>query len=53
MLYADRVPVKSTQSELHWLQWGVPISGTTGWLHYPFTALSNVVVAGSLKPLAA
>jgi len=52
MLYADRVPVKSTQSELHWLKWGVPISGATGWLHYSFTALSNVVVARGLRPLA-
>jgi hypothetical protein len=53
MRYADRVPVKSTQSMLHWLKWGVPISEATGWLHYPFTALSNIFVARSLRPLAA
>ncbi len=36
MLSADRVPVKTAQSKLHWLVWGVLISGPTGWVHYPF-----------------
>jgi len=31
--------------ELPWHDWGVPISGSTGWVHYPRTALSNLVSA--------
>ena len=29
--------------ELPWHEWGVPISGSTGWVHYPAIALSNLV----------
>jgi hypothetical protein len=45
MLSAARVPVKSTQSDvLHWLKWGVPHRGPTGWVHYSVkTVLSNSV----------
>jgi len=49
MLSADRVPVKSTQSKLHWLKWGVPIFGSTGWVHYPFASLSNLVSASGAR----
>ena len=31
--------------ELPWHEWGVPISGSTGWAHYPAIALSNLVSA--------
>jgi hypothetical protein len=27
-----------------WLEWGVLISGSTGWVHYSSLALSNLVV---------
>ena len=32
---------------LQWLEWGVLIFGTTGWVHYPSLALSNLVSASS------
>ena len=38
-----RVPVKSALSELHWLSWGVPFSGSTGYVLYPFACLSNLL----------
>ena len=28
---------------LQWLGWGVLISGSTGWVHYPSFALSNLM----------
>ncbi len=36
---------KHAVSKLHWLRWGVLISGSTGWVHYPSLALSNLVSA--------
>jgi hypothetical protein len=30
---------------LHWLKWGVLISGSTGWVHHSSLALSNLVSA--------
>jgi hypothetical protein len=30
MPYADRVPVKSPHSTMHWHMWVVPIAGSTG-----------------------
>ena len=30
---------------LQWLEWGVLISGSTGWVHYSSLALSNLVSA--------
>ncbi len=33
---------KHAVSMLQWLLWGVPISGSTGWVHYLSVALSNL-----------
>lgn len=32
---------KHAVAMLHWLKWGVPFRGPTGWVHYPLLALSN------------
>jgi hypothetical protein len=36
---------KARSQKLPWHEWGVLISGSTGWVHYPFIALSNFVSA--------
>jgi len=36
---------KTRSQKLPWHEWGVPISGSTGWVHYLFIALSNFVSA--------
>jgi hypothetical protein len=36
---------KARSQRLPWHDWGVAIFGSTGWVHYPFIALSNFVSA--------
>ena len=36
---------KARSQKLPWHEWGVPISGSTGWVHYPSIALSDLVSA--------
>jgi hypothetical protein len=33
---------KARSQKLPWHEWGVLISGSTGWVHYPVNALSNL-----------
>ncbi len=43
---------KHAVAMLQWLWWGVLISGSTGWVHYPSLALSNLVSASGCPRLS-